>query len=93
MTVEYLILGAVLVVMGVVQVWLRHGPGSKDSGDEVRSEGDRSEGDRSEGDRSEEVRSAGKIRSGRAWEAWTAMLGGVGIVVGIALIVMGVLGR
>ena len=88
MTVEYLILGAVLVVMGVVQVWLRHGPGSKDSGDEVRSEGDRSEGDRSE-----EVRSAGKIRSGRAWEAWTAMLGGVGIVVGIALIVMGVLGR
>lgn len=78
MTVEYLILGAVLTVMGAVQVWLRHGPGSKDLDDENRSE---------------EARSAGRIRSGRAWDAWTAALGGIGIAVGIALIVMGVLGR
>ncbi|MFH0917341.1 MAG: hypothetical protein V1912_12975 [bacterium] len=78
MTVEYLILGVVLLVMGVVQIWLRHGPGSKDLSDEGGAE---------------EVPSAARIRGGRAWEAWTAVLGVVGIAAGIALIVMGVLGR
>jgi hypothetical protein len=82
MTVEYVVLGAVLIVMGVVQVWLRHGPGSKDLGEGARSEEGRPQ-----------VPSAGRIRSGRAWEAWTAVLGGVGIAVGIALLVIGVLGR
>jgi hypothetical protein len=82
MTVEYLILGAVLTVMGVVQVWLRHGPGSKELNDKRRDEG-----------RAREAGSGGRIRSGRAWDAWTAALGGIGIAVGIALIVMGVLGR
>ena len=78
MTVEYLVLGVVLLVMGVVQIWLRHGPGSKGLDD---------------GDRAEEVRPVGRIRGGRAWDAWTAVLGVVGIAVGIALIAMGVLGR
>jgi hypothetical protein len=78
MTVEYIVLGAVLIVMGGVQIWLRHGPGSKVERDEGRAV---------------EGRSAGTIRSGRAWDAWTAVLGGVGIAVGIALAVVGALGR
>lgn len=77
MTAEYLVLGVVLVIMGVVQVWLRHGPGARDTGTEERTE---------------ESGSAGRVRSGRAWDAWTAVLGGVGIAVGIALIVVGALG-
>ncbi|MFH1833838.1 MAG: hypothetical protein ABH877_02340 [bacterium] len=78
MTVEYVVLGVVLVVMGIVQIWLRHGPGAKEPDAE---------------DGSGEARSAGRIRSGRAWDAWTAVLGGVGTAVGIALIVIGALGR
>ena len=30
MTVEYIVLGVILIVMGAVQTWLRHGPGAKD---------------------------------------------------------------
>ena len=79
MTKEYVVLGAVLIVMGIVQVWLRHGPGSKDL-----------RGEPGEGPRD---RSGGGLRSGRAWDAWTAVLGGIGIVAGVALVVIGVLGR
>lgn len=88
MTVEYLVLGIVLVLMGVVQIWLRHGPGARDTGSENGSEAAGSAEARTT-----EARSAGRIRSGRAWEAWTAVLGGIGIAVGIALIVVGALGR
>ncbi len=76
MTVEYMVLGVVLIVMGAVQAWLRHGPGAKELDDADRSE----------------PRSRG-ARSGRAWESWTAILGGVGIALGIVLVVLGVLGR
>jgi hypothetical protein len=77
-TVEYLVLGIILMVMGIVQVWLRHGPGSKNLREERRPEG---------------ASSHGGLRSGRAWEAWTAVLGGVGIALGIVLVVLGALGR
>jgi hypothetical protein len=30
MTVEYVVLGAILVVMGAVQIWLRYGPWAKE---------------------------------------------------------------
>jgi hypothetical protein len=30
MTVEYVVLGAILIVMGAVQTWLRHGPWGKE---------------------------------------------------------------
>ncbi len=78
MTVEYLVLGIILIVMGIVQIWLRHGPGSKDLGEGRRPEG---------------ASSSGGLRSGRAWQAWTAVLGGVGIALGIVLVVLGALGR
>ncbi len=76
MTVEYMVLGVVLIVMGAVQAWLRHGPGAKELDDADRS------GPRPRG-----------ARSGRAWESWTAILGGVGIALGVVLVVLGVLGR
>jgi hypothetical protein len=77
-TVEYLVLGIILIVMGMVQIWLRHGPGSKDLREERRHDG---------------ASSSGGLRGGRAWESWTAILGGVGVAVGIALVVLGALGR
>jgi hypothetical protein len=77
-TVEYLLLGIVLIVMGVVQIWLRHGPGSKDLREERRPGASRS---------------SGGLRGGRVWEAWTAILGGLGVALGIALVVLGALGR
>ena len=97
MTVEYVVLGIVLVLMGVVQIWLRHGPGARDGGVEgpptdVAAETGSAEARSSEA-RSAKSRSSGGIRSGRAWDAWTAVLGGIGVAVGIALIVVGALGR
>jgi hypothetical protein len=88
MTVEYLVLGIVLILMGGIQIWLRHGPGSKEDRQPTDEQG------------GTEVRrnipvapGGGRVRSGRAWEAWTAILGFVGIGVGIALVVLGVLGK
>ena len=78
MTVEYLLLGIVLIVMGIVQIWLRHGPGSADLREERRPVA---------------PRSSGGPRSRRVWEAWTAILGGVGVALGIVLVVLGALGR
>jgi hypothetical protein len=36
---------------------------------------------------------SGRIRSGRTWEAWTAILGFLGVALGIALVVLGALGK
>jgi hypothetical protein len=40
-----------------------------------------------------DVSPGGRVRSGRVWEGWTAIMGGVGIILGMVLIVLGVLGR
>ena len=94
MTVEYVVLGVILILMGVVQVWLRHGPGSRARDDEERPARAHDESERArEATGPAGQYSAGRIRSGRAWEAWTAILGGLGIVVGIVLVVVGALGR
>lgn len=89
MTVEYLILGIVLILMGAVQVWLRHGPGSK----EARTPADEQQGGEEARLEVPALPGGGRIRSGRAWDAWTAILGFVGMGVGIALVVIGVLGK
>lgn len=83
MTVEYLILGIVLILMGGVQVWLRHGPGSRE--DRRASDG--------QGGEAAPSSAGGRVRSGQVWEAWTAILGIVGMGLGIALVVMGALGK
>lgn len=88
MTVEYLVLGIILILMGGMQIWLRRGLASRsEKGDKA---GQQEQGD---GRAVRPPLGAGRVRSGRVWEAWTAILGYVGIAFGIALIVMGLLGR
>ena len=82
MRAEYLVLGIILILMGGVQIWLRHVLRPKPGDDGPGAQGERAR-----------VAGAGRIRSGRAWEAWTAILGFVGVAVGIALVVIGVLGE
>jgi hypothetical protein len=122
MTVELVVLGVVLIVMGVVQTWLRHGPGAKalraqeeavadrraeyeaararlqarkGDADDLETDEDE-EADADAGAASAEGRDGACVptrrRGGKAWTAWTAILGGVGIALGIVLIVLGVLG-
>jgi hypothetical protein len=76
MTVEYVVLGAILIVMGAVQIWLRHFAG--------RAEGE---------GQGRQVPSRRGVRSGRAWEGWTGILGFLALAMGVALVVLGVLGR
>ena len=47
-------------------------------------------GEEAEGGR---VPSRRGVRSGRIWERWTAILGFLGLAMGIVLVVLGVLGR
>ncbi len=79
MNAGYIVLGAILIVMGSIQTWLRHGPWARqqraDEQDDTK--------------RGPEVGASGRLRSGRRWEAWTAVQGGVGIVLGIVIVVLG----
>lgn len=90
MTTEYVVLGALLIVIGAVQTWLRHGPGGKAMQAEQRELAAR----RLENAPEEQRDAAQKAakRSAKAWNSWTAMLGGISIVLGIVLVVFGVLG-
>lgn len=90
MTVEYLVLGIVLVVMGSVQTWLRHGPGGR----VLRAEQEELRARRERGE-AVDLRSPtrGRLQTNKAWSAWTGVLGVVSVVLGIVLVVMGVLGR
>jgi hypothetical protein len=90
MTVEYVVLGAVLIVMGVAQTWLRHGPEGRRLRVEQQAVAERRLENISEDQRDLVMRQA--KRSRRAWNSWTAVLGGVGIAFGIVLVVLGVLG-
>ncbi len=110
MTLEYIVLGILLIIMGVVQIWLRHGPGARELArdEERRLQEERVAFGRREDDEDEwsedddgppldrrkppTVTPGGRLRSGRRWEAWTAILGGVGIVLGVVLVVMGATG-
>jgi hypothetical protein len=97
MTVEYIVLGAILIIMGAVQTWLRHGPGAKDLDQAGRSERPATEDGTGQETGSEAGRGGGAarggVRSGRVWESWTAVLGVVSIAVGVVLVVLGVMGR
>ena len=76
MTVEYIVLGVILILMGAGQIYFRHFAG----GDDAEAAGRRAASGRG-------------VRSGRVWEGWTAILGFLGLAMGIALVVLGVLGR
>lgn len=92
MTIEYIVLGALLMVMGAAQIWLRHAPRFKRR-DEVE-EGESKEGE-SKDWKPEDMpaRFAPRTRSGAGWSIWTAILGPIGLVFGIFLVILGVLGR
>jgi hypothetical protein len=90
MTVEYIVLGAILIVMGVVQTWLRHGPEGRRLRAEQQALAERRLENATADEQDATLRAA--KRSGKVWSSWTAVLGGVGIAFGIVLIVLGVLG-
>jgi hypothetical protein len=90
MTVEYVVLGAVLIVMGVAQTWLRHGPEGRRLRAEQQAVAERRLENISDEQRDLAERQAKRGR--KAWNSWTAVLGGVGIAFGIVLVVLGVLG-
>ena len=77
MTVEYIVLGVILILMGTGQIYLRHFGGNNDPQVQQRRQ----------------TASRRGVRSGRVWEGWTAILGFLGLAMGIVLVVLGVLGR
>lgn len=90
MTTEYVVLGVLLIVMGGVQTYLRHGPGGK----AIRAEQEELARRRLETvspENRDAVLKANK-RAGKAWSSWTAVVGGVSVVLGIILVIFGVLG-
>ena len=131
MTVEYVVLGAVLIFMGIIQAWLRHGPWGKelrseqaqvaarraerakaaqesvvlrgasaDIGDETgdaagvaaRDAAADASGGVDRGPEYDAVAAKVDKRAGRAWNAWTAILGPLSMAFGIVLLVLGLLG-
>ena len=77
MTVEYLVLGIIVLLMSGGQIYFRHFAG----GDEPDAQ-----------ERRQVPTRTGKPAS-RFWQGWTAILGFVGAALAILLIVLGVLGR
>lgn len=77
MTVEYVILGGVLLVMGAVQMWLRYGTWARE---EKKTE------------ESGETGMVVRPRGTKVWNTWTAILGPLGLVFGLVLVVLGALG-
>ena len=102
MRVEYIVLGAVLVVMGAVQMWLRYGPWAKEQreAEAARRRAARAKtpgcDEGAEGGpltAEEPTEAAGVVmeRGAKVWNTWTAILGPLGIAFGVVLIVLGVL--
>jgi len=93
MTTEYVVLGVILIVMGGVQTWLRHGPAGKAIQAEQQELAKRRLEKAAEagGGELDAAERAAK-RSGKAWSSWTAMLGGISVALGSVLVVLGVLG-
>ena len=102
---EYVILGAVLMVMGVVQIWLRFGPWAKQqrAAEEAvakrREEAARAASVADEGaelgEESDlpEKRPVYTERGSKLWTKWTAILGPLGIAFGLTLLILGLIGE
>ena len=102
MRVEYIVLGAVLVVMGAVQMWLRYGPWAKEQREaeaarrraaRAKTSGRDAEAEGGPLTAEEPTEAAGVVmaRGAKVWNTWTAILGPLGIAFGVVLIVLGVL--
>ncbi len=77
MTVEYIVLGVVILLLSVGQIYFRHFAG----------------GDDPEASQRRQVPTRSGRPAGRFWQGWTAILGFVGGALAILLIVLGILGR
>ena len=100
MMTEYVVLGALLVIMGGVQMWLRWGPWAKEQREadealaERRAEASAAEGGAAE-DGEEGTGASGKEQAtltpagARLWNKWTAILGPLGILLGLFLLLWG----
>jgi hypothetical protein len=77
MTVEYIILGVIVLLVSAGQIYFRHFAGSDDPD--------------TPGPRQVPTRSGRP--AGRFWQVWTAILGFIGGALAIVLIVLGILGR
>jgi hypothetical protein len=78
MTVEYLVLGVVILLLGIGQTYLRHFAGGKDP--------------EAVAQRNQVPTRSGRP-AGRLGQGWGSISGIVGMALGVVLIVLGVLGR
>ncbi len=97
MMTEYVVLGGLLVVMGGVQMWLRYGPWAKEqqavdealakrrAEDEQQMAAEQQEG-------ADADRPAVTDRGSKLWTTWTAILGPLGIALGLFLVLWGLFG-
>jgi hypothetical protein len=76
-TVEYIVLGVVVLLMSAGQVYFRHFAGGDDPDAPERRQ----------------VPTRSGKPAGRFWQAWTAILGFIGAGLAVVLIVLGILGR
>ena len=103
MTVEYVILGVVLIVMGGVQIWLRYGSWAREeqaaesAAAKRRAEARaRAESEAGDGDpAAEKPGRSGRVardRGSRVWTTWTAILGPLAVMFGLVLVILGAWG-
>ena len=104
MMTEYVVLGALLVIMGGAQMWLRWGPWAKDieEADEALARRRAEAAAVAAADEGEEETAEGGVASAdkeparltpagsRLWNKWTAILGPLGILLGLFLIFWGI---
>ena len=103
MTVEYVVAGPLLVIIGATQIWLKRGnavdaaqhPGAAGSdGTSVAaaaSDRDRAEAEDSPAEQA--PANAADARKPPLWDLWTGILGYVAVALGIVVLVMGLLGK
>jgi hypothetical protein len=91
MTIEYVVFGGILIVMGAMQIWLRHGPEGRKLQVEQKELSQRLLENAAPGSQHDAAARADKRRR-RLWSSWTGVLGFIAIAFGIAMLVMGFIG-
>jgi hypothetical protein len=97
MNTSYIVLGGVLVLMGSVQMWLRYGSWGKEQQEAELALAKRraaaNEADAEDADADGESRESGAVfvdRGSKLWNKWTAILGPLGIALGLFLVLWGI---
>jgi hypothetical protein len=87
-TVEYVVAGPMMMVLGATQVWLKRAAAR----DQARRAADAATPPGSEA-QSEQPVGAETARKPPLWDAWTGILGYVAIVFGLVVLILGLLGK